>query len=306
MYKINGSYYLMCAEGGTSYDHSEVVFKSDSPWGPFIPYKDNPILTQRHLDPSRPNPVTCAGHADLIQTPEGKWWAVFLATRPIDGEFENLGRETFLVPVEWSEDGYPYMLQGDELVPQIVKVDGAKRGDKVTFGNFTRVDNFDAKTLDYQWMTLRGDAKDLYSLSEVPGYLSLKYSDKTLEDLGQPAAVFSRMYHHKFQAKTTVIPGDGGKAGLAIMKDEVNHYTLTASKTEVSVAFGKEVLATEPLAKSGKVTLKVESTGREFSFSYSVDGKNFKTIYSGADAKCLSTAVADGFTGTTIGLYATK
>ena len=63
------------------------------------------------------NPVTCAGHADIIQTKEGDWWAVFLACRPINNKFENLGRETFLMPVKWSEDGFPYMTQDDELVP---------------------------------------------------------------------------------------------------------------------------------------------------------------------------------------------
>lgn len=305
MYKINGSYILMCAEGGTEYNHSEVVFKSDSPWGPFVPYKGNPILTQRHLDPSRPNPVTCAGHADIIQTNDGKWWAVFLGTRPIDGEFENLGRETFLVPVNWTEDGFPVMLEGDQTVPQIVKVEGSKRGNELTFGNFSKKDDFNAKELGLQWMTLRGDAKDLYSLDKVPGYLSLKYSENTLADLGTPSAIFTRMHHHKFSVKTTVLAGEGGKAGLAIMKDEENHYTLTVSDGCVCVSYKDNILASEPLKKSGKVTLMIESSGKEFSFSYSSNGKDFSTILSGADAKCLSTAAAEGFTGTTIGLYAT-
>jgi alpha-N-arabinofuranosidase len=78
MYKINGKYYLMAAEGGTGDWHSEVIFRGDSPMGEFIPWENNPILTQRHLDPMRRNPITCAGHADLIQAKEGDWWAVFL------------------------------------------------------------------------------------------------------------------------------------------------------------------------------------------------------------------------------------
>jgi xylan 1,4-beta-xylosidase len=98
MYKINGQYYLMAAEGGTGPGHSEVILKGDSPMGEFKPWVKNPILTQRHLDPKRENPVTCAGHADLIRTKEGTWWSFFLACRPIEGKFENLGRETFLMP----------------------------------------------------------------------------------------------------------------------------------------------------------------------------------------------------------------
>jgi xylan 1,4-beta-xylosidase len=69
IYHINDWYYLMCAEGGTGYNHSEVIFRSKSPEGPFVPWEGNPILTQRHLDRKRKNPVTTAGHADLVQAP---------------------------------------------------------------------------------------------------------------------------------------------------------------------------------------------------------------------------------------------
>lgn len=139
--------------------------------------ENNPILTQRHLNSDRPNSVTCAGHADLIQTKEGDWWAVFLACRPINNQFENLGRETFMMPVKWSEDGFPYMTQGDDLVPMIVKREGVKRDTTVTYGNFELVENFDSPVLDMPWMTLRTSASDLYSLSETPGYLTLKCAD---------------------------------------------------------------------------------------------------------------------------------
>ena len=59
----------MSAEGGTGNWHSEVIFRGDSPTGKFTPWKNNPILTQRQLDAERPNPVTCAGHADLVPNP---------------------------------------------------------------------------------------------------------------------------------------------------------------------------------------------------------------------------------------------
>ena len=96
LYKIDGKYFLMCAEGGTSDQHSEVVFRSDSPMGEYKPWHRNPILTQRHLPADRPDPVTCTGHADLVKTPDGAWWGVFLGCRPTKKGFENLGRETFL------------------------------------------------------------------------------------------------------------------------------------------------------------------------------------------------------------------
>ena len=100
IYKINGKYYLSCAEGGTAVDHRQVVFRSDNVLGPYVPAPApiNPILTQRLLDPSRPFPVTSSGHADFLQTQNGEWWGIFLATRPYEDDYYNTGRETFLLP----------------------------------------------------------------------------------------------------------------------------------------------------------------------------------------------------------------
>ena len=145
LYKIDGWYYLMCAEGGTEEGHSEVIFRSRSVMGGYEPWEGNPILTQRHLDPGRSNPVTCAGHADLVQAPDGGWWAVFLACRPYIGGYENLGRETFMLPVKWSEDGFPVITEGNGQVPLVVRHPGAVRSRDVTFGNFSVEDGFDAE-----------------------------------------------------------------------------------------------------------------------------------------------------------------
>ncbi|MCB0644131.1 MAG: glycoside hydrolase family 43 protein, partial [Phaeodactylibacter sp.] len=106
IYQKGDTYYLMCAEGGTAYDHSEVLFKSNSATGGYVPYEQNPILTQRHLDPDRSNPITSTGHADIIELPSGEWWAVFLGCRPYEGGHYNTGRETFLAPVRWEGDWF--------------------------------------------------------------------------------------------------------------------------------------------------------------------------------------------------------
>jgi beta-xylosidase len=114
LYRHGGWYYLMCAEGGTSTQHSEVILRARSPWGPFQPYAGNPILTQRDLPTERANPITNAGHADLVETPDGSWWAVFLASRPYEVVHYNTGRETFLLPVTW-RNGWPSILSAAGL-----------------------------------------------------------------------------------------------------------------------------------------------------------------------------------------------
>lgn len=316
LYKINGKYYLMSAEGGTSNWHSEVIFRGDSPMGKFLPWKNNPILTQRHLNSDRPNSVTCAGHADLIQAKEGDWWAVFLACRPINNQFENLGRETFMMPVKWSEDGFPYMTQGDDLVPMIVKRDGVKRDTTVTFGNFELIENFDSPMLDMTWMTLRASASDLYSLTETPGYLTLKCTDISASEKKTPAFVCRRMQHHKFECTTRMLfnPSDDKEtAGILLFKDEAHQYFLAVNRDSLGKCItlrkigelSTEILVRQDIEEEMKaIDLKIISEGNYYDFYYSVMGGNWQLLCKNVDASYLSTSVAGGFTGTTIGLYA--
>ena len=310
LYKIDGKYYLMAAEGGTSIGHSEVIFRSDSPMGEYRAWKGNPILTQRHLDADRPSAVTCAGHADLVRTPSGEWWAVFLACRPLEGKYENLGRETFMMPVRWSEDGFPYITKGDEPVPMVVRHKGAVRGEDVTFGNFTVNDEFDGSVLPLHWMTLRGPAEGLYSLSG--GKLLLKSSPESVTKFTTPATVLRRVQHHKFKADTRITFNPASpdeKAGMLLFKDEKHHYFFCIRKEgkewNISLETPDGVLASAK-AEGTFFDLKTVSYGTSFAFWYAPDGKNWTLLKDNVPADYLSTAVAGGFTGTTIGLYATK
>ena len=92
----------MCAEGGTGGWHSEVIFVSDHPKGPYLPANNNPILTQRYFPANRADKVDWAGHADLVEGPDGKYYGVFLGIRPNEKNRVNTGRETFILPVDWS------------------------------------------------------------------------------------------------------------------------------------------------------------------------------------------------------------
>lgn len=319
MYKINGQYYLMSAEGGTGGWHSEVIFRSDSPMGPFEPWEHNPILTQRHLPHHRPYPITCAGHADLVQAQEGDWWAVFLACRPIDNHFENLGRETFIMPVKWSDDGFPYMTQGEDLVPLIIRREGVTHHkDYTTSGNFTYTDAFADTLLAQEWHTLRGPATDHYSLTQVPGYLQLQCAPILSTERGTPAFVGRRMQHHIFECSTEMvfIPTDTlEQAGMVLFKDETHQYLFTVSTDGIQRYItvdkvsrqGIETLARNPLTEPyTSITLKILSDGKHYAFHYATKPTHWHTLAEGIDAAHLSTARAGGFTGSLIGLYATN
>ena len=328
MYKINGTYYLMCAEGGTNFGewHSEVVFKGESPFGPFVSFEGNPILTQVGMDPARPNRVDCAGHADLVKDPDGQWWAVFLADRPYRDNFENLGRETFMLPVSWTEDGYPVILPEGEAVPMIVRHPGVQRSENVTFGNFDIVDDFDAPVLGDAWMTMRGPATDLYSLTDKPGYLELTCSEEKATGRHTAAFVGRRLHHHKFSAETRMYFSPSkysDAAGLMLFKDERHQYFLKVTKDgiamdkvefEIVVEQGKaprmeQMDGEQASAKLGRykfIDLKITSDGETFSFWYAPNGKKWQALIEGVDASFLTSASASGFTGTLIGPYAEK
>jgi len=318
LYKINGHYFLMAAEGGTGPDNSEVILRGNAPMGEFKAWDKNPILTQRHLDARRTNPITCAGHADLIQTKEGDWWATFLAVRPINGQFENLGRETFIMPVKWSEDGFPYMTQNNDLVPMVLKRAGVKRDDHNTFGNFERNENFDSATLGYEWMTLRTPAKELYSLTENPGYLSLKCGEVNASEKKTPSFVCRRLQHHNFECSTRMFfePADENEAaGILLYKDETHQYFLSVCKTENGRKIrlskikdsGIEILSDKLIDnQDDPIGLKVESKGIGYDFYFAIGDQKWELLCQNIDAYYLSTANSFGFTGTTIGMYAIK
>jgi len=318
MYKINGKYYLMCAEGGTSVNHSEVIFRGDTPMGKFTPWDKNPILTQKNLAPNRPVPITCAGHADLVQKENGEWWAVFLACRPIGNKFENLGRETFLLPVKWSDDGFPYITRGNEVVPRIVRMGGVKRDSSCTFGNFEKNDDFNSRKLDIEWMTLREPIDSLYSLTDNPGYLSLRCANVSSTELKAPAYICRRMQHHKFVCTTKLYfepTSEKEAAGLLLLKDEKHQYFLSVGKLdggrkvslEKLTASGNSTIASNQIAGGNSpIRLKVVSKGKTYDFYYALGDGPWLSLCKDIDAYYLSTANSFGFTGTTIGMYATS
>jgi xylan 1,4-beta-xylosidase len=101
LYRRGEHYYLLAAEGGTGYHHAISVARAEHPTGPYTGNPANPVLSHRQL--GRGAPVQNVGHADLVDHPDGTSWAVCLASRWWDGG-DPLGRETFLVDVQWQDD----------------------------------------------------------------------------------------------------------------------------------------------------------------------------------------------------------
>jgi len=319
IFRKDGWYYLCCAEGGTAEDHTQVIFRSRSVWEGWEPWSGNPILTQRLLPEDRLDPVTCTGHADLVEGTDGTWWAVFLGCRPYGENYTNIGRETFLLPVTWSKDGWPMILPSDRPVPLQVEKPRFGKDWSVgkTFmpsGNFADHDSFETKTLPMTWISLRGPYSAFASLESEPGVLSLLPREDRLDGLGKPSFVARRQQHSTFDAKTTLrlpVPA-GSSAGLVSFQNETHHYyagvrTLPEGKTELFVECAKgaspEVLVRTQIPSATAVSLKVTTAGAKTSFLYSLGEEEWKPLLVDADATLLSTRKAGGFVGAVVGLH---
>ncbi|HEX6639027.1 MAG TPA: glycoside hydrolase family 43 protein [Steroidobacteraceae bacterium] len=311
LYRINGWYYLMCAEGGTGPDHSEVIFRSRSPWGPFEPGKHNPILTQRDLPAGRANAVTNAGHADLVQMKDGSWWAIFLASRPYRGNLYNTGRETFLLPVEWM-DGWPVILDQGKPIPYAVpgprNLARGGKGDALS-GNFTRREEF-VNAPGPEWIQVRVPSRSWYQVRD--GALKIEPLGVRLDALANPSFLARRQQHMNFDASTEVaVPDAGASAGIAVFQNERHWYFFGVRRTATGVqAFverqsGKRLRAEiEDLAASpASLKLRVSANGNDHSFLYDA-GQGWQPLLEHDDGSFLSTEIAGGFVGTVLGPYA--
>lgn len=317
IFKKDGMYYLIAAEGGTGDNHSEVVFRSHNVYGPYEPYKNNPILTQRDLDPARPNPITTTGHCDFVQTESGEWWSVFLACRPYEGSYFNTGRETFLAPVKWI-DGWPVITKKDELVqytyPVPVTKERSAEAEKLS-GSFISREEFNNPTLDYSWVMLRNPKEKWYDIKD--GRIYLKLRPEECHGKGNPSFLGKRQQQINSYAMTQMeftAKSENEKAGLVIFQSEKNYYYFFQSVTDGKqvlqllkyVKDHVEVVKELALPDDTPVTLKIESRGALYNFYYTT-GSNKEILFANnIDGKYLSTKEAGGFVGSMYALYATS
>lgn len=327
IYKKNDAYYLMCAEGGTGGNHSEVIFKSDHPMGPYIPAPSNPILTQRYFG-NRNNRVDWAGHADLVLGPDDKYYGVFLGIRPNEKNRVNTGRETFILPVDWSGE-WPVFENGLVPIQPKLKMPGGvtenKTGQDGFFpnGNFTYTERFDGDMLDFRWIGLRGPREDFLKMTKngaeiTPFAVNMKEMKPT-------STLFYRQQHKNFSFTTELDYKPNSEkdlAGIACVQSESFHYVFGVTKVgndhvlllERTEAEGRgrsrsvksQVLASVKVDLSKPIALQVKATGDDFEFAYSLNGSDFSTLGGVVSGDILSTNVAGGFTGNMIGLYATS
>ncbi|KAK0486565.1 glycoside hydrolase family 43 protein [Armillaria novae-zelandiae] len=237
IYLVNGTYYLMIAEGGTGIHHQATIQRGPSPSGPWENNPSNPII---YNGANISLPVQSTGHADFMQAADGSWWGTCLGTVPQNGNFsfQQLGkqclsfpshsanfssfwsgRQTFLFPVTW-EDGWPVFNGGR---PLSLHMEGVLE-DKSPLSSYS--DGFTSATLDNSFYFVRNPYKAFHSLTDRPGYLRLKANGYALGDRDSAAIITRKQtaYEETFETILEFSPGTNlTEAGLSVFYGDMMH-----------------------------------------------------------------------------------
>jgi xylan 1,4-beta-xylosidase len=294
----------MSAEGGTGYQHREVIQRSNSPYGPYEPSPMDPVVSNMNAPTS---PFQAIGHADLIESPAG-WYLVCLGIRPKGGNFQHLGRETFLAPVTWKKDwprvGDDGVMQAQYALPKLPAHPWPAKGVQ---------DNFDGPTFGLDWNFVRNPHTQDYSLTARPGVLRLNGSAINFTGNDSPAFLCRRQtaFDIDLSVKLAFTPtASNEEAGLVVRGDDKNYYQLVITWADGRriVRFDKMLkgklipVAARPLP-NGDIVLRITANALQYQFSAQPQGDPAEQLGI-APTKDLSNEVIGGFTGAFVGLYA--
>ncbi|MGP4061148.1 glycoside hydrolase family 43 protein [Halobacillus sp. H74] len=323
LYKMNGYYYLLTAEGGTKYDHQATMARSTKLRGPYEVHPENPLITTW---PYPRNPLQKAGHASMVKTHTGEWFLLHLTGRPLPKENDALldprgycplGRETAIQRIEWKND-WPYITGGNQ--PSSV-IDGPAIEEVKWDKDFAEKDEFDSSRLNHHFQSLRIPLDDrIISLDERPSHLRI-YGKESLTSTFTQAFVARRWQHFNFCAETKV---DFRPETFQQAAGLVNYYN-TKNWTALQITWDEELNTrildlticdhfafSQPLEDPviipdhvEDVYLRVEVETNTYTYSYSFDGLTWHTVPVSLPSYKLSDDYVDGggfFTGAFVGM----
>ncbi|MFI6703422.1 glycoside hydrolase family 43 protein [Streptomyces sp. NPDC050509] len=332
LYRRDGWYYLMLAEGGTGWNHGILMARSRTLTGPYELDPAGSLLTTRDAPDA---PLLKAGHGELVSTPDGEWYLAHLASRPVatpEGPRCILGRETCIQRVEWTGDGWLRLAHGDNRprlsvpAPRATR-NGGSSGAAVAGaaaapgeGPAEGCDDFDAPVLGPAWSSLRVPVDPSWlSLTERPGWLRLR-GRQSQHSLFDQSLVARRLTSVHCRA-TTVLDFRPTRfdqqAGLICWYDTTTHYYLRVTHSEergrvLGLAVSDDGAYSEPADCELSVEdwpllhLRADFDGAALRLSASPDGAEWTRVGPVLDASKLSDDYGDRlrFTGAFVGVCA--
>ncbi|CAG8959707.1 hypothetical protein HYFRA_00001613 [Hymenoscyphus fraxineus] len=316
LYKRNGWYYLLTAEGGTGYRHACTLARSKDIWGPYELHPQKYILSARDAPFAA---LQRAGHGDIVETPEGMTYLVHLSGRPITQKRRCiLGRETAIQEAYWGDDEWLYVKNGP--VPSLhVEVPGKR--DDTKYWAEQRYTFEDRLHQDFQW--LRTPEPD--RIFKIEDEKLTLFGRESIGSWFEQSLVARRQTHFSYDAETTVDfkPTDERQfAGLTAYYCRYNFFYLTVTahsdgKRELLIQSSEAswpeaklqmpFVDPVPLPEEGKVKLALSIRGQELQFFYAFEGADLQKIGPVFDASIISDECGghqnDGsFTGAFVGM----
>lgn len=296
IYRKDGWYYLLIAEGGTFEYHMLSMARAKSVWGPYESFGQNPVMTS---DGKPQEYIQNIGHGELFQDTEGKWWAAVLGIRNNNGK-SPMGRETFLTSVEWPKDGWPKISQPKI---QFERDHFAKKSTSLEQGD-ERLGDCYIRTPNLQNYKFTSDHRIFLKASETD--LSAR--------LGTTSFIGKRQRAPSCVALVTLDLANSNigthlKAGLSLYKDEFRHAELAYDYSTSTVLFrfmnkteGPAKRISAPAPVTGRIKFKIEGTEESYTFFYQDDRVPGWSRLGVVDARDMT---ARDFTGTMFGVFAT-
>ena len=278
--------------------------KSDSVWGPFEPYAMNPVLTNRNKAPYL---IQAIGHGDLICDRYGDWHILCLGFRQIDiwQPFHHLGREVFLMPVQFGKDGwFTAGLDGtaDESY-EIQSEAGCVQQEKKCY-------TFENTPWNLDWCYLRHPHSENYECGE--NSLVLRGTPVTLDEVDSPTFIGLRQKDFSMELKCEVAleePQSEVEAGVTMYMTEDEHYDIAVRRTKegceavLKLNIGGIKHLQNRIALEGDHAELIVRADR-LQYHFFVKTAQGEVELGSAFTKYLSSEVASGFTGVVMGLYA--
>lgn len=301
IYKRNGWYYLMTAEGGTSYDHCITLARSRSVFGPYEVHPENPIITSKY-EPSAYLQKT--GHGDLVETQNGEWYAVFLTGRPLSELGRCItGRESAIEKVEWREDDWLYLSTEGKVAREFVE---APRLAEYKFPVKNNLIEFDSPKLDINFQSLRIPiTPDWVNTTDRVGYLRL-YGRESLSSCFEQSLIARRVQAHFTSAETCLefSPENYQQmAGLVCYYNTFHYHYLHVYGDDFGEYSGRKFITVltcdnhvttqpnlTPIEITGidRIYLKAEFFGASIQFYYAIKKDDWQKIGPVIDGSILS------------------
>ena len=317
MYKKDGRYYLLIAEGGTSFNHAVMVALSDNIEGPYISNPRNPIITSRHL--SYDNWVNSTGHGDVIELDDGRSYMVLLGIRNEIARGSNMGRETFLAPVNWEREPFEWK-ETKHLWPVVAAETGRiERINEVVFSGSIQnedtsfEDKFESNNLDLKWNFRRYPIENIYHLDKSESRLNLICHQNQIKERGRAALLGFKQTEASFEYSTKMFfepSNNGSEAGITIFQKDDNYINFTLIRNDDKIVLQSyavkdteiEEFLSESIKKyNGQIEFRIVANEYSYKLYYKTSRKDFElfTIFDG------DLVISKGYTGAHLGLFAT-